>query len=62
MAELGGGPYRSGDIVRHLQKSHQELSSTRQRVIDRGLVYAPRTGLMDFTVPMFDQFLARLAE
>lgn len=62
MAALGGGPYRSGDIARHLHKSHQELSSTRQRLIDRGLVYAPKTGLMDFTVPMFDQYLARRCE
>jgi hypothetical protein len=62
MAELGGGPYRSGDIARHLSKTHQELSSTRQRLIDRGLIYSPKIGLMDFTVPMFDQFLVRLGE
>lgn len=62
MADLGGGPYRSGDIARRLHKTHQEVSSTRQRLIERGLVYAPRTGLMDFTVPMFDQFLTRFGE
>lgn len=62
MAQLGGGPYRSGDIARHLHKTHQEVSSTRQRLIDRGMIYSPKTGLMDFTVPMFDQFLARLGE
>lgn len=62
MAELGSGPYRSGDIARHLHRTHQELSSTRQRLMDRGLIYSPRTGLMDFTVPMFDQFLERFGE
>ena len=39
MAELGSGPYRSGDVAAKLGRKTSEVSMLRQRIIDKGLVY-----------------------
>lgn len=60
MAALGGpGPYRSGDVSRHLGKKTTQTGPTRASLIKRGLCYAPRHGELAFTVPMFDEFVRR---
>ena len=60
MAELGSGPYRSGNVARKAGKSTAALSQIRQRLLDKGLVYATEEyGHVDFTIPRFDEFLRR---
>jgi Mn-dependent DtxR family transcriptional regulator len=60
MAELGEGPYRSGDVAATLGRRTSEVSMTRQRLIDKGLVYATEDyGHVDFTVPRLDEFMRR---
>jgi hypothetical protein len=60
MAELGDGPYRSADVAAMLGRRTSEVSMTRQRLIDKGLVYATEDyGHVDFTVPRFDEFMRR---
>ena len=60
MAALGGpGPYKSGDVSRHLGKKTTQTGPTRDSLIKRGLCYAPRHGELAFTVPMFDEFIRR---
>jgi hypothetical protein len=60
MAELGSGPYRSGNVARKAGKSTAALSQIRQRLLDKGLVYATEDyGHVDFTIPRFDEFLRR---
>jgi hypothetical protein len=60
MAELGKGPYRSGDVATELGRKTSEVSMTRQRLIDKGLVYATEDyGQVDFTVPRFGEFMRR---
>jgi hypothetical protein len=60
MAELGEGPYRSGQVAGKLGRSTSELSMTRQHLIDKGLAYATEDyGHIDFTVPRFDEFMRR---
>jgi len=60
MAELGEGPYRSGQVAGKLGRSTSELSMTRQHLIDKGLAYATEDyGYIDFTVPRFDEFMHR---
>jgi hypothetical protein len=60
MAGLGQPPYRTGDIVQALGKqSARQLSMPRDALIRKGLVYSPRTGELDFTVPMFADYLLR---
>lgn len=60
MAELGEGPYRSGDVAAKLGRRTPEVSMTRQHLIDKGLAYATEDyGHVDFTVPRFDEFMRR---
>jgi hypothetical protein len=60
MAELGDGPYRSGAVARKLGQSSTALSTVRQRLIDKGLVYATEDyGHIDFSVPRFAEFMRR---
>lgn len=60
MAELGAGPYRSGDVAAKLGRKSGAVSVTRQRLLDKGLVYATEDyGYVDFTVPRFAEFMTR---
>jgi AAA ATPase domain len=60
MAELGDGPYRSGAVARKLGQSSTAVSTVRQRLIDKGLIYATEDyGYIDFSVPRFAEFMRR---
>lgn len=59
MAALGDGPHRSGEIAESLGLSARQASPVRDRLIRRGLCYSPRWGEIDFTVPMFNEFVRR---
>jgi AAA ATPase domain len=60
MAELGDGPYKSGAVAAKLGRKTPEVSMIRQRLLDKGLVYATEDyGHVDFTVPRFAEFMAR---
>ncbi len=60
MAELGPGPYRSGDVARAAGKPTTALSPVRQSLLEKGLIYATEDyGHIDFTVPRFDEYLRR---
>jgi hypothetical protein len=59
MAELGPGPYRSGDIADQLGARITTLGPVRAALIKKGMVYSPAHGDMAFTVPLFDDFMRR---
>jgi hypothetical protein len=60
MAELGDGPYRTGAVARKLGQPSTAVSTVRQRLIDKGLIYATEEyGHIDFSVPRFAEFMRR---
>lgn len=59
MASLGPGPHRSGDIAAKLEVAVESVAPLRSSLIKKGMVYSPAHGDTAFTVPMFDEFLAR---
>jgi len=60
MAELGQGPYRTATISAQLGvESSATLSPVRSKLIKKGMIYSPAHGLMEFTVPLFDEFMRR---
>ena len=60
MASLGPGPeYKSGEVTERLGKTHQTAGPTRKELIDRGLIYDPRWGVLAFTVPMLQEYIQR---
>lgn len=60
MAGLGSGPYRSGEVAHALGETPQTLGPRRAAIIRKGMVYSPEHGDVDFTVPMFDDYLRRI--
>ena len=59
MAKLGAGPYRSSDVADMLGESVQSLGPRRAKIIHKGMIYSPAYGDIDFTVPMFEDYLQR---
>jgi DNA-binding MarR family transcriptional regulator len=59
MAELGDGPYRTGDIADTLKVKINALGPVRSSLIKKGMVYSPSHGDMAFTVPLFAEFMRR---
>jgi len=59
MAELGTGPYRIGDVADLLGIKVGSLSPRRAKLINKGMIYSPTHGDLDFTVPLFDAFMRR---
>jgi len=59
MAELGGGPHRSGDVAAKLGVKVESVAPRRSALIKKGMLYSPAHGDTAFTVPMFDDFLRR---
>ncbi len=59
MASLGHGPYRSSDVADVLGKEIRALGPRRASIISKGMIYSRAQGDIDFTVPMFDDFLRR---
>ncbi len=60
MAQLGGGPHRSGDIAQSVGRSVSSLAPTRAQLINKGMIWSPSHGDTAFTVPLFDQFMLRI--
>lgn len=59
MAQLGEGPYKSGDIAGLFGKRSASFGPVRDSLIKKGMIYSPRHGMIDYTVPLFDAFMRR---
>jgi hypothetical protein len=58
MASLGAPPYASLDVAKAFGANDQRgVSVYREALIQKGLIWAPRRGQLDFTVPLFAEFL-----
>ena len=58
MAAAGDPPYRVGQVATHYGARDQRgVSVHRDALIQKGLVWSPRRGQVDFTVPLFAEYL-----
>ena len=58
MASLGDPPYATAEVARAWGAENQRQTSPhRDSLIQKGLIWAPRRGQVDFTVPRFAEFL-----
>ena len=55
-------PPRAGEIARILQRDSRSLGPIRAQLIAKGIAYSPAHGDIAFTVPMFEDFIARIGE
>ena len=62
MSRCAGPPYAVTDVTQELGKADQRsISVRRSALIKKGLIYVPRHGTVDFTVPRFADYLHRRA-
>jgi hypothetical protein len=59
MAELGPGPFQTGDIAAALGVEAASVATVRQQLINKGMIWSQRHGETAFTVPLFDEFMKR---
>jgi hypothetical protein len=59
MAELGAGPYKTKDIASFFKKASASFGPVRDALIKKGMIFSPKYGEIDFTVPLFDLFMKR---
>lgn len=62
MSEIGKGPYRSSEVAERLGEAPSKLGPRRAQIIAKGMIFSPQYGDIDFTVPMFDDYLRRNRE
>jgi hypothetical protein len=60
LASLGAGPHRSGEVAAAAGKTTSQVAAFRDRLIAEGVIYAPRYGWVEFAIPHFDQYVARM--
>lgn len=60
MASLGTPPYATAAVAQAWGAENQRQTSPhRDNLIQKGLIWSPRRGLVDFTVSLFGEFLLR---
>lgn len=62
MANVEVFPCAMADIVKGMGKTLQQMSPVRATLINKGIIYSPARGYVDFTVPLFDQYLKRVCD
>lgn len=60
MAQSGQRPYRTSDVAATMNKTISRLGPLRASLIKVGMIYSPSYGVLDFTVPLFDEFMIRV--
>jgi hypothetical protein len=59
MSELGDGPYAMADVAKSLSRKLSSLGPTRASIINKGMIYSTEHGYLNFTVPLFAEFMRR---
>ena len=59
MSSLGDGPYLMADIAGVLKQKQSSLSPTRGKIITKGMIYSTDHGYLNFTVPLFAEYMRR---
>lgn len=53
-------PCSTSKIATYMGKQQKHISPLRSQLMNKGLIYAPSLGEVDFTVPHFDRYLRRV--
>lgn len=59
MASLGSGPYRTAEIAKVGYRTSGSASMPRDGLLRKDLIWSPRRGIVDFTVPQFAAYIRR---
>jgi hypothetical protein len=61
LADLGAGSHRVSTVSAALGKRVESVNWVRNQLVKKDIIYAPATGLVEFRLPLTEQFLARNA-
>lgn len=59
MASLGDGPYLISDIATKMDRKLSSVGPARANIIKKGMIYSTDHGYIDFTVPLFADYIRR---
>ncbi len=60
IAEFGDGSQQTAKVSALLGADQRRTALVRQNLIDlKGLIYSPRRGYVDFTAPLFGDYIRR---
>ena len=59
MSALGDGPYAMADIAKAMERTQSSLGPTRANIISKGMIYSTDHGYLNFTVPLFAEYMRR---
>lgn len=59
MSTLGDGPYAIADVAKVMGRPQSSLGPTRANIIFKGMIYSTDHGYLNFTVPLFAEFMRR---
>jgi hypothetical protein len=59
MSGLGDGPYAVADIAQAMKRTQKSLGPARSNIIAKGMIYSTDHGYLDFSVPLFADFMRR---
>lgn len=59
LIEMQGPSYKLASVADKMSVSVRALSPRRSSLIEKGIIYSPRTGEIAFTVPLFAEYLSR---
>ncbi|MGD0882297.1 MAG: hypothetical protein ABSB09_12090 [Acidimicrobiales bacterium] len=60
MAQIGPGPVRTAEVAKTLGREPSALTPVRESLLKRSLCFVPERGRIDFTVPMFGDYMMRI--
>ncbi len=60
MAGPGDGTVSTREVVDYLGKAHSDASPARRELINKGLIYSPERGRVDFTAPGMADYIRRV--
>ena len=60
MAEIGPGPVRTAEVARTMGRQPSAVTPIRESLLKRSLCFVPERGRIDFTVPMFGDYMLRI--
>ena len=60
MVKCGELPCTIGNVATVLKTKSSSISPTRAQLISKGIIYSTHHGEIDFTVPLFDEYLRRI--
>jgi DNA-binding MarR family transcriptional regulator len=59
LSDLGAGSHTVGEIAESLGSTSERLSSIRNRLVEKEVLFVPSVGMVEFRIPLTDRYVRR---